>query len=208
VKISNDPNDRHNPRALDTAHVEALAQAFSTVGGKQDRDTPIYLRCDPSLIEPDCLADMRRGEDPDLSRAGLAFAPPALRLLKGPEGKKERDLELEDWFQRDLKTREYLDEATVVDKRTELNRMREAGPRATLLNGNHRINGMLSASSVIREEHDAIIALDREGLISAEDLEARLLTVRELVRGSTYCCEVFKGEDRPRLYFEYIFRPL
>lgn len=151
---------------------------------------------------------MQRGEGPNSFEADLEYAPPPLRLLKGPDAEQERRLELEVWFQRDQNTQEYLDKATVANKRAELNRMREARPRATLVNGNHRINGMLSASSAVRDEHDAIIALDRAGEIAVDDLEVRLATVRELVRGSTYRCEVFKGEDRRLLYMMYVFRTI
>lgn len=194
VTLTTDPNDRYNPRALDQAHVDSLARTFAKVGGKQDRETPIYLKCKESLIDPSCLHAMKGDRDRPVSSRDLDFAPPPLRLVR-TQAKEEDRLEQEIWFKRDHNTNEYLSEVEVSLKKVELDRLRSGRDRATLVNGNHRTESMLAVSRSLNEERDAIVALDQAGELGPEDLTLRLESLRKLVAGATYRCEVYKGAD-------------
>ncbi|KAG9079001.1 hypothetical protein FRC06_008007 [Ceratobasidium sp. 370] len=58
VTLSEDPNDRHNPRELQDTHVEQLAQVFMT-GGKRDFRSPIRVMLPRSCISAELEAQMR-----------------------------------------------------------------------------------------------------------------------------------------------------
>jgi hypothetical protein len=192
VNITTDPNDRYNPRPLNPVHVENLSRTFNMVDGKQDRESPIYLKCDESLIHPDCLALMNGDNTRTVSSRDLDFAPPALRLVR-PKGELEDKLESETWFKRDAETNDIITEAAVASKQARLTQLQTARKRATLVNGNHRTGGMLAASRVLRQERDAIIAGEAAGEIAPADLKKRLGDLHRLVQMATYRCEVYKG---------------
>ncbi|KAG9076105.1 hypothetical protein FS749_012153 [Ceratobasidium sp. UAMH 11750] len=195
VNLTDDPNARHNPRALNPSHVADLGQAFSMNGGKQDRETPIYLKCPPDIIDPDCLAAMT---DParKVSARDLDFAPPALKLVR-PNPDKENELETEVWTTRSRSARAYMEAPELVDKQRELDRMRNDRPRATLINGNHRTSGMLEACRILHAARDRIIEQDRRGELSPEDMAKALEGLRESVEAATYRCEVYR-DDTPQ----------
>ncbi|KAG9088965.1 hypothetical protein FS749_001721, partial [Ceratobasidium sp. UAMH 11750] len=191
LNLTDDPNDRHNPRALNPVHVASLGQTFSMTGGKQDRETPIYIKCSPDIIEPACLAAMK---DPGrtVSARDLDFSPPALQL-KRPNPDLEDRLETEVWLMRDQTTPGYITLEDVAIKQAQLDEMRKARPRATLVNGNHRTGGMLAACVVLHKIRDDIISRDKAGLIAPEDLAVELKRLGESVMNATYRCEVYRG---------------
>ncbi|KAG9084018.1 hypothetical protein FRC06_004270, partial [Ceratobasidium sp. 370] len=195
VCLSDDPNDRHNPRALNQTHVANLGTRFSMTGGKQDRESPIYLKCSPVIIDPVCLVAMN-SDARTISARDLDFSPPALRLVR-PHGDLEDELETQLWFKQDQGSGEYHTNEQLAVKQSQLDDLRASRPRATLLNGNHRTSAMLAACAPIMELRNQIVNLDKAGEIAPEDLSVQLDNLLELVKGATYRCEVYR-EDTPQ----------
>ncbi|KAG8736151.1 hypothetical protein FRC10_009648 [Ceratobasidium sp. 414] len=195
VNLTDDPNDRHNPRALDPVHVANLGHTFSMTGGKQDRESPIYLKCPPTIIDPACLAAMK-GVGRAVSARDLDFSPPALRLVR-PRADLEDDLEAQLWFKRDQSSGDYFTADQLASKQEWLDDLRRSRPMATLVNGNHRTSAMLAACVMLHDARDHIIELDKAGEIAPEDLGLKLQRLRESVKSATYRCEVYR-ENTPQ----------
>ncbi|KAG9075812.1 hypothetical protein FRC06_009873, partial [Ceratobasidium sp. 370] len=195
VNLTDDPNDRYNPRALNPVHVANLGHTFSMTGGKQDRESPIYLKCPSTIIDPACLAAMKSDRRTDSAR-DLDFSPPALRLIR-PQGELEDELETQLWFKRDQSSGNYFTADELIAKQVRLNELRGSRPHATLVNGNHRTSAMLAACAMLHDARDDIIKRDKAGEIAPEDLALELERLHGSVRSAMYRCEVYR-EDTPQ----------
>ncbi|KAG8728284.1 hypothetical protein FRC10_005096, partial [Ceratobasidium sp. 414] len=192
VKLSDDPNERDNPRELQGSHVSVLAEVFKA-GGKKDLQSPIRITVPRHLIS-DALARQMR----DVNVHDPSTKIPRL-VLERETAHREDELEREIWLESDGKV--LLGTDDLAKRVLELRELREERQRATLLNGNHRIAAMRTACVPLFQEQRDIIRRLRAGE-SAEELTERVNRLTEQVRHANYVVEVFDGE-RLRAVFAY-----
>ncbi|KAB5587585.1 hypothetical protein CTheo_8976 [Ceratobasidium theobromae] len=151
VHLSDDPNTRGNPRPIIPSHVKCLSDILRRPGAKRDHEAPAILVASCTLIDPECLKEMK-GKDP----RDITTVLPCIRLERQDAG-REDELENRLWLRRvDGKpmTREEL-----LHDSSELNQLRESRPRMRLLNGNHRFQAMLRLADELYQRRDNINSL-------------------------------------------------
>ncbi|KAG8717237.1 hypothetical protein FRC08_007936 [Ceratobasidium sp. 394] len=184
VSLSDDPNERDNPRELQDSHVAVLAEVFKT-GGKRDLQTPIRIKISRGLIEDRLAQQMSKVNVNDPSTR-----IPRLVLVRGTAAEEDA-LEKEIWLESDGKV--LLGTNDLNDRIIQLRALREVRPRATLLNGNHRIAAMRAACAPLYREQRDILRAQRAGEPMQELLD-RAQRINDQLPHASYVVEVFDGE--------------
>ncbi|KAG9093174.1 hypothetical protein FRC06_011643 [Ceratobasidium sp. 370] len=189
VNLSDDPNERDNPRELLGSHVSVLADVFKA-GNKRDLQSPIRIMLPRELISDALAAQMREVNihDPSTKIPRL--------VLERETAEREDRLERELWLQSDGKVLLGTDDLT--QRMLELRQLREDRPRATLLNGNHRIAAMRAACVPLYQEQRDILRRQRAGE-PTDELTERVNRMTEQLRHASYVVEVFDNKAPPHV---------
>lgn len=186
VNLSEEPDLRGNPRVTEESHIKNLYDVFRVPGGKMDHESPIVLMISPRHIDPECLALMRQSEPRD-----PAAVMPALRLVGSPT---DEETNLEERLLFSLGREGYASEEEIKCMKTRLASLYAARPRATLLNGSHRIQAILRVGCEIAEEQAKLVDQVRVGVLRGEDLKANIqVLVRQRAPMATYRVDVYDG---------------
>ncbi|KAG9076545.1 hypothetical protein FRC06_009450, partial [Ceratobasidium sp. 370] len=183
-KLSDDPNERDNPRELQDSHVALLAEVFKS-GGKRDLQSPIRIMVSRSLIKDDLAKQMS-----EVNVHEPSTMIPRL-VLERDTAQEEDTLEKEIWLQSDGKF--LLGTDDLNERIAKLRALREERARATLVNGNHRIAAMRAACVPLYQEQRDILRGQREGEPVDELLE-RVGRMEQQLRQASYVVEVFDGK--------------
>ncbi|KAG9084947.1 hypothetical protein FS749_004808, partial [Ceratobasidium sp. UAMH 11750] len=187
VNLEQNPNSRANPHHLDPLHVQKLAEAFLDPSTMRDWETPIYIMVPGKMIEEQCLERIRACE----SRSPGGDVP-ALTLVH-PHNDEIASLEFAcEYYQQGKSS---LAEGDLPPKRERLHELRSARPKATLINGNHRIAALkLMGSNCSRSFKQVVVDL-RTRRITAETAEALIQGIAKRAKLARYRVEVY-DEDK------------
>lgn len=183
VKISSDPNDKANPRSIDRAHATELAASFRVPGNKKDWDSPLFLSVPRDLVEPECLALMK-GRNP---RDRLAPLVP-LQLISAT---KVEEHALQEALLTQRENGQWLTEDQLNTKKARLRALQQARELAKIINGAHRIEGMIELASEVRAGYQLLAAKTRHQELAESELYQELEALRMSAAGLTWRVQVY-----------------
>ncbi|KAG9100877.1 hypothetical protein FS749_012197 [Ceratobasidium sp. UAMH 11750] len=188
VDLDQNPNNRVNPRALVQSHVDDLKQVIMDPGVMRDWETPIVLMIRPEHIEPDCLSQIKAC-DPRSPGGKI----PRLKLVSPYEANIEA-LEFACAYGKGKEDNLWLDEKQIASHRSNLEALWSSRPKATLVNGNHRIKAIkdIGAQST-RQFHDLarkLLAKD----ISLETAQHDIPSIAQTANASRYRVEIYNAD--------------
>jgi hypothetical protein len=189
VNVGDDPNNRGNPRPLNSSHVDNLLAVFSVPGSKRDHESPIFLMISPEHVSPELLATMSKADPRDPA----AEMPPL--VLQHPHSNEV--LELESQLMAQIKDKRWMSPAELQAATTRLGAVRAQIPLATILNGHHRIRALIQLGAQIQRDYDHLVAQVREGTIGSNDMRQAMEAIQERAKMTMYRVEVFDSESHP-----------
>ncbi|KAB5587566.1 hypothetical protein CTheo_8995 [Ceratobasidium theobromae] len=189
VDLSDDPNARGNPRPINMAHVDALYEIFQRPGAKRDHEAPAILVTSPSLVDAECLQEMKDKDPRD-----VAAILPCIRVVR-QEATQEDELENRLWLCRIDGT--SMTKEVILRDTCKLKAMRKSRKRMKLLNGNHRFQAMLRLADDLyrrRDEINRLLDLPQEK--KDPDLIRKMVEdLKQDVLGLTWRVEVYNGKQ-------------
>ncbi|KAB5587964.1 hypothetical protein CTheo_8592 [Ceratobasidium theobromae] len=155
VLVSNDPNRRVNPRPKQISHIEKLK--MSIMESKNDWRYPIIISVSESLLDDKVMKELHA--HPPFQQ----FSNPPLFTLNniGPE---EQQLRREIFWEHELSAPDerFLTREEMDHKKLRMIELMEKRPRATLVNGNHRIHAMLDLAQSFEPIREQVIQLQKD----------------------------------------------
>ncbi|KAG8727599.1 hypothetical protein FRC10_005836, partial [Ceratobasidium sp. 414] len=187
VNLEQNPNNRANPRHLDSLHIHKLAQVFMDPSTMRDWETPILLMISSSKIGQHCLDQIRSCD----SRSPGTDVP-AL-ILADPHNAEIASLEFScEYYQQG---RSWLSEEELSPLRQRLDTLCSARPKATLINGNHRIAAIKLIGSNCTHSFKQVVADLRASRITAETAEVQIKGIAARAKLARYRVEMY-DEDK------------
>lgn len=196
VRISDDPNDRGNPRGIVLSHKDKIRRSIDQ--DKHDWEKPVMASVDPSLID-DAMKTRLKQVHPFTPGS----APYFLRLNNMTEEEQTILYELTWERVKDAPSHVFLTAEEIEARKTRLDELRLNRPMCKLLNGNHRIHACIDRAKDMYEPlRQNLISLMRrfwadgdksvrvEMEYAAKELEkmAHQHTWQVLVVAGTYSC--------------------
>ncbi|KAG8713147.1 hypothetical protein FRC08_013636, partial [Ceratobasidium sp. 394] len=186
VDLDQNPNNRVNPRALVQSHVDDLKKIILDPTLMRDWETPIVLMVSSKHIEPSCLAEIKAC-DPK-SPGGKV---PPLKLV-GPNQAKLEALELACAYSRE--NGQLLDGTAIASRRKQLEQLRSSRPKATLINGNHRIKAIKDIGEQATRLFHELARKLRAKEISFETAEQDVRSIAQTANAARYRVEVYDAD--------------
>ncbi|QRV79867.1 hypothetical protein RhiJN_07882 [Ceratobasidium sp. AG-Ba] len=165
VDLSDDPNKLGNPCGVYQDHVQNIYNVIRRPGSKKDHEAPILLLVDGRLVGSAMREAMK------LVRAEEPLDIMTILVLNNVTAKEDA-IEREAWYEQ--RGDEWLTPDQLLGLRAELDGLRSNRPRATLLNGRHRILAMLLLAQELQVEREDICKCMVEGTSDEHELFARL----------------------------------
>ncbi|KDN39410.1 hypothetical protein RSAG8_08816, partial [Rhizoctonia solani AG-8 WAC10335] len=138
IDISGDLDSNVNPRDRSETHVQKIATSIR--GKKYDWIHPIYLRVSQQLLDASLRAELGK------IQPFQEFATPPLFHLNNVSP-REQELSAELYWERSLESPYvYYSPAELQAKKKERDELRRQRPRASLVNGGHRVSAMQAVS--------------------------------------------------------------
>ncbi|KAG8691167.1 hypothetical protein FRC11_006209 [Ceratobasidium sp. 423] len=194
IDISRDLDSCVNPRDRSDDHIQKIAASIREK--KMDWKYPIIIRVAPQLLDPPVRESLGKVQP------FQEFSSPGPFRLNN-ESPREKELTAEIYWERSLAPPYvYFTPAQLEEKRVERDNLRQARPRATLVNGGHRIESMGKVSEDFTPVRRRMLEAERKYFENPDDpelKEAFRLVTREFVAGMnqhTWQVLVFK-DDTP-----------
>ncbi|KAF8594026.1 hypothetical protein BDV93DRAFT_565871 [Ceratobasidium sp. AG-I] len=197
-RISEDPNDRANPRTLVREHMNQLRKSIDQ--HKHDWDKPLVFMLSASLLSEQMRKDMKKV--PAFTRvAQTSF----LELMNITDEEKKLDQEIR-WHRVDgAPKNEFLTAAEVAQRVIVRDKLRLKRDLAMLLNGNHRIHvGLERVSELYQPLLDEVVELSKrvfrdEDQDAVQEWKAKVKAMEELANEHTWQVLVV-SDDAPELF--------
>lgn len=133
VRITNDANDRCNPRAVVPEHMDRLADSINR--GKHDWNSPLVVEAPRALISQQLQDDMK--STPAFQLVSL-YHDLTLNNITSEEMKISNEII---WCREvGAPAHVFLTDDEILDRRNRLHQLRAARPMCRLMNGNHRLH--------------------------------------------------------------------
>ncbi|KAG8735691.1 hypothetical protein FRC10_010272 [Ceratobasidium sp. 414] len=189
VNPDQNPNSHVNPRALVQSHVEDLKQVIMDPALMRDWETPIVLMISPNDVEPGCLSEIIAC---DPKSPGVQV--PRLKVVC-PHEAEIASLEFACAYHK-YEDR-WLPDEDLASRRRRLEYLRSLRPKATVINGNHRIEAIKDiGEQSTRLFHDLARKVQAKQIMF-DTAEQQVRAIAHTANAARYRVEVYNGPSTP-----------
>ncbi|KAF8594027.1 hypothetical protein BDV93DRAFT_565872 [Ceratobasidium sp. AG-I] len=142
VRISDDANDRSNPRTLVPEHMARLRESINK--GKHDWDKPVVVEAPHALLSKKMKADLKK--TPTFQRV---LESPYLTLNNVSDEEIRISNEVTYGRVDGAPPHEFLADEEILERRNQLHQLRLSRPMCRLINGNHRIHVCIERAQLL-----------------------------------------------------------